>query len=115
METGKRGRRDWSDVFPAFDVDVLLALAWLLVLFAAVFRYRWGSLPPVRALLVVGSALVWLAYSLTQLASFLAPPFDDVVVAAAGVLLLAGGSLFVRWWRRRNESADSGGGAGGPG
>jgi len=102
-------------VFPVFDLDVLLALAWLVVLFAAAFRYRRGSLPPVRALLVVGSALVWLAYSLTQLASFLAPPFDDVLVAVAAVLLLAGGSLFARWWQRRGEPPDSGGGGDGLG
>jgi hypothetical protein len=93
---------------PVLDVDVLLALAWLVVLFAAGFRYRWGSLPPARALLVVASALVWLGYSLTQLSAVLAAPLDDAAVAVAVGSLLAGGALFVRWWRRRDGAADSG-------
>ena len=88
------------------DPVVLLTAAWLVVLFAAAFRYRWGSLPPTRALLVVASALVWLAYSLTQFSAFLAPPYDDVLVAVAGVVLLAGGTLFVRWWRRRQTPSE---------
>ena len=89
----------------ALDVDVLLAVAWLVVLFAAGFRYRWGSLPPARALLVVASALVWLGYSLTQLSAVLAAPLDDVVVWVAVGFLVAGGWLFVRWWRRRGDTA----------
>ncbi|MDH5019210.1 hypothetical protein [Halobacterium rubrum] len=97
---------------PVLDVDVLLALAWLVVLFAAGFRYRWGSLPSARALLVVASALVWLGYSLTQLSAFLAAPFDDVAVAVAVGFLVAGGVLLVRWWRR-DDTAKSGGAASG--
>jgi|AntRauMinimDraft_4_1070384.scaffolds.fasta_scaffold00063_32 hypothetical protein len=89
------------------DPVVLLTLAWLLVLFAVVFQYRWGSLPPARALVVVSAALFWLAYSLTQLSSFLAAPFDDVLVGLAGLLLLAGATSFVRWWRRRRASTHS--------
>lgn len=98
---------------PVLDVDVLLALAWLVVLFAAGFRYRWGSLPPARALLVVASALVWLGYSLTQLSAFLAAPFDDAAVAVAVGFMVVGGVLLVRWWRRRDDTAKPGGEASG--
>jgi len=80
---------------------VLLTLAWVLALFVVGWRYRMGSLPPTRALVVVAAALMWLAYSLTQLADFLASPYDDVLVAVATVLLLSGASLFWRWWRTR--------------
>jgi len=89
------------------DPAVLLALAWLLALFGAAFRYRWGSLPPARALVVVSAGLFWLAYSLTQLSSFLAAPYDDVLTALSGVLLLGGAWLFARWWRQRGGSDDS--------
>ncbi|SEW21977.1 hypothetical protein [Halobacterium jilantaiense] len=88
------------------DPAVLLTLAWVAVLFAAGFRYRWGSLPPVRALVVFSAALFWLAYSLTQLSAFFVAPYDDVLVAVAVGFLLGGAALFVQWWRRRsaNES-----------
>jgi len=87
------------------DPPILLALAWLVALFAAGFWYRWGSLPPARALVVVSAALLWLAFSLTQLSSLLAPPHDDVLSVLAAVLPLAGATLLVRWWRRRSTSA----------
>ena len=86
------------------DPAVLLTLAWLVVLFAAGFRYQWGSLPPTRTLVVVSAALFWLAFSLTQLSTFLAPPYDDGLLAVAGLLLLAGAHSFVRWWRRRRNT-----------
>jgi|GEM_PF-1529266 len=86
------------------DPAVLLTLAWVVVLFAAGFRYRWGALPPARALVVFSAALCWLAYSLTQLSAFFAAPYDDVLVAIAGVLLLVGAALFVQWWRRHSAS-----------
>jgi asparagine N-glycosylation enzyme membrane subunit Stt3 len=89
-----------------FDPAVLLTLAWLVVLFAAGFRYRWGSLPPARALVVVSAALFWLAFSLTQVSAFLAAPYDDVLVAVAALLLLGGAALFARWWRRRHNTTE---------
>jgi hypothetical protein len=83
------------------DPAVLLTVAWLVVLFVAVWRYRWGDLPPTRALLVVAAGLLWLAYSLTQLAALLTPPYDDFLVAVSGLTLLVGLSLGWRWWRTR--------------
>lgn len=84
-----------------FDPAVLLTAAWLLVLFGVGWRYRWGSLPPARTLLLLGVALFWLAFSLTQVAALVTPPYDDVVVLVAAVLFLAGGTASWRWWRAR--------------
>ncbi len=80
---------------------VLLTVAWLLVLFGVAWRYRFGSLPPTRALLLVTAALLWLAYSLFQLAELLSPPYDDALNVASVALLFVGLWLGWRWWRVR--------------
>lgn len=84
-----------------FDPAILLTAASLLVLFGVGWRYHWGSLPPVRTLLLVGVALFWLAYSLTQVAALVRPPYDDVGVALAVVLFFGGATACWRWWRAR--------------
>lgn len=83
------------------DPAGLLTVAWLLVLFGVAWRYRFGSLPPTRALLLVAAALLWLAYSLLRLGELLSPPYGDVLGVAGGVLLFVGLWLGWRWWRAR--------------
>ncbi|CQH60888.1 uncharacterized protein HHUB_3318 [Halobacterium hubeiense] len=83
------------------DPAVLLTLAWLLVLFATAWRYRFGSLPPLRTLALTAVGLLWLAYSLLQLGDLLSPPYDDVLNVVALLLFLAGLSVGWRWWRAR--------------
>jgi len=83
------------------DPAVLLAVAWLLVLFGTAWRHRFGSLPPLRALLVTSAALLWLSYSVGQVAGLLAPPYDDALGVVSVVLLVAGLWLAWRWRRAR--------------
>lgn len=80
---------------------VALTVAWLLVLFAVAWRYRFGSLPPARALVPVAVALAWLSFSLLQLADLLVPPYDDTAAVVAVLSLLAGAWFALRWRRAR--------------
>ena len=61
----------------------------VLVAFVGLWYYRFGELPPARAVVVVALASLFLVYSLVSLSTLVAEPVESVAILLTVLLVLA--------------------------
>lgn len=89
---------------PVFDV--VLMVAWLIVLGGTFYRYQRGTLSHVRLYGLLSGSLLWLSYSVFQLSDILTGVAATVVEVVGIGLFCAGIVVGLKWWRRNNETTD---------
>ncbi len=88
--------------------DVVLTVAWLIVLGGTLYRYQRGSLSHARLYGLLSGSLLWLSYSVFQLSDTVTG-VAAIVVEVVGIgLFCAGIVVSLKWWRRRNNETTDG-------
>jgi hypothetical protein len=82
-----------------------MIVAWLVIMFGALYRYRRGDWSRLRAMLFVSMAAAWIAQSIDEAAPLfgLRSPVIDWLFAGLSVVFVAGAGYTVVLWRRTDD------------